>query len=161
MHELAGRVVDATSVLGAREHLGEELRHLDDWASRFALLDRALLRRLERARPPTTEVMWAWDRLVRDHGRLPIGDLITELGWSRRRIASAFREEVGLHPKAAARILRFERAKALLERSDRSLAEIALESGFYDQSHLSNEFRRISGITPATYFGQEQISKTQ
>ena len=160
MHELAGRTVDAAAVLGARESLAEKLADLDDWSSRFDLLDRALLRRLEGGRPPSTEVMWAWERLVRDHGRLPIGDLTAELGWSRRRIASEFREEVGLPPKRAARLLRFERAKALLHRPDRSLADVALESGFYDQSHLCNEFRRISGSTPAAYFGREQISKT-
>ena len=101
------------------------------------------------------------NRLVRDYGRLPIGDLTTELGWSRRRIASEFREQVGLPPKSAARLLRFERAKALLDRADLSLAEVALESGFYDQSHLSNEFRRITGATPAAYAAEpEQISKT-
>jgi AraC-like DNA-binding protein len=161
MDELAGRTVDAAAVLGARERLVQELAELHDWPSRFALLDRALLRRLERARPPSTEVMWAWDRLVRDHGRAPIGNLTAELGWSRRRISSRFREEIGLPPKRAARLLRFERAKALLDRADRSLADIALESGYYDQSHLSNEFRRISGVTPATYFGREQISKTE
>jgi transcriptional regulator GlxA family with amidase domain len=107
-------------------------------------------------------VIWAWDQLARDHGRVLVGDLCAELGWSRRRIAARFREEVGLAPKGAARLLRFERAKALLESAERpSLADVALESGFYDQSHLTNEFRRIAGVTPATYAGEsEQISKT-
>jgi AraC-like DNA-binding protein len=162
MHELAGRTVDAAAVLGARESLAEELADLDDWPSRFALLDRALLRRLANAGPPSSEVMWAWDQLARGYGRLPVGDLTAELGWSRRRIAARFREEVGLPPKTAARLMRFERAKTLLERADRpSLADVALESGFYDQAHLSNEFRRITGVTPATYAAApEQISKT-
>jgi AraC-like DNA-binding protein len=162
MNELAGRTVDAAAVLGHRESLAEELALLDDWPSRFALLDRALLRRLGRARPASSEVMWAWDQLARDHGRALVGDLCAELGWSRRRMASRFCEEVGLPPKRAARLLRFERAKALLEGAERpSLADIALESGFYDQSHLTNEFRRITGVTPATYAVEpEQISKT-
>ena len=163
MDELAGRTVDAPAVLGARETLGEELADLDDWPNRFALLDRALLRRLGRTRPPSSEVMWAWDQLSRGYGRVPVGDLTAELGWSRRRIASRFREEVGLTPKRAARLLRFERARALLDGADRpSLADVALESGFYDQSHLSNEFRRVTGVSPAAYAGeQEQISKTR
>ena len=161
MDELTGRTVDAGAILGARDGLSDELGGLNDWPSRFALLDRALLERLERARPPSAEVVWAWDRLLSDHGRARIGDLTGEIGWSRRRIAARFREQVGLPPKSAARLLRFERAKTLLRRPNASLAEVALESGFYDQSHLSNEFRRITGATPAAYAAApEQISKT-
>jgi AraC-like DNA-binding protein len=162
MDEIAGRTVDAAVVLGGRESLVDELADLDDWPSRFDLLDRALMRRLGDARPPTTEIMWAWDQLAHSHGRVPVGALTMELGWSRRRIASRFREEVGLPPKTAARLLRFERAKALLERPDRpALADVALDAGFYDQAHLCNEFRRITGVTPAIYAGErEQISKT-
>jgi AraC-like DNA-binding protein len=162
MDELAGRTVDAAAVLGAGETLAEELADLEDWQSRFALLDQALMRRVERARPPSSEVLWAWDKLARAHGRVPVRELTAELGWSRRRIAARFREEVGLPPKAVARLLRFERAKTLLDRGDRpSLADVALDAGFYDQSHLSNEFRRITGVTPTAYAANpEQISKT-
>jgi AraC-like DNA-binding protein len=162
MGEIAGRTVDAASVLGAGEDLTEELAELDDWRSRFDLLDRMLLRRLESARPPSSEVLWAWEQLAGGHGRTPVGELTAELGWSRRRIVARFREEVGLPPKTAARLLRFERAKALLDGHDRSsLADVALASGFYDQAHLCNEFRRITGVTPATYMREpEQISKT-
>jgi transcriptional regulator GlxA family with amidase domain len=136
MDELAGRTVDAAAVLGARDSLADELADLDDWPSRFDLLDRTLRRRIERARTASSEVLWAWDRLARRHGRVAVGELTAELGWSRRRIASRFREEVGLPPKRAARLLRFERARALLEGADRpGLAEVALATGFYDQSH--------------------------
>ena len=162
MRDLAGQTVDAASVLGAGDTLADELADLDDWPSRFDLLDRALLRRLEHARPPSTEVLWAWDQLASAHGCMPVGELTEQLGWSRKRIATRFREEVGLPPKTAARLLRFERAKTLLERGNRpSLAEVALDAGFYDQAHLSNEFRRIAGVTPTVYAANgEQISKT-
>jgi AraC-like DNA-binding protein len=160
MHELAGRTVDARAVLGVSETLQDQLADLEDWPSRFALLDRALRQRLGRVRLPSTEMVWAWGRLARGQGRVPVGALTEELGWSRRRMVARFREEVGLPPKAAARLIRFERAKSLLERQDRpALAEVALDSGFYDQSHLTSEFRRITGVTPATYVGErEQIS---
>lgn len=163
MDELAGRTVDAAAILGTRDSLADQLAELSDWPRRFALLDRVLRRRLGRARSPSSEVGWAWDQLTRGHGRVPVGDLAKELGWSRRRIASRFREEIGLPPKRAARLLRFERARALLDGHGRSssLANVALESGFYDQSHLTSEFRRITGVTPATYLRErEQISKT-
>ena len=69
-----------------------------------------------------------------------------------KRLLRRFREEVGLRPKALARLLRFERAAALLERSDPpGLARLAATCGYYDQSHLTSEFRRITGVTPAVY----------
>jgi AraC-like DNA-binding protein len=81
-----------------------------------------------------------------------VGALVEELGWSRKRLAARFREEVGVSPKSLARILRFERAAALLARPDPpGFAALAYECGFRDQSHLTNEFRRITGVTPAAY----------
>lgn len=42
-------------------------------------------------------------------GTLAIATLVEEIGWSQRHLAATFREQIGLTPKAAARVLRFER----------------------------------------------------
>jgi AraC-like DNA-binding protein len=153
MHELAGRTIALDAVLGKEaDRLPDQLAGLDDWIERFELLDSTLASRLDDAKPLTPGVVWAWRRLSQTHGRGPIGEFAGELGWSRKRFAARFREEVGLAPKSVARLLRFERAKALMEGDDRpGLAQLALECGYYDQSHLTNEFRRITGTTPAAY----------
>lgn len=39
----------------------------------------------------------------------------------------------------------------LLADPDLPLVEVALDSGFYDQSHLTNVFKRHTGLTPATF----------
>jgi AraC-like DNA-binding protein len=78
--------------------------------------------------------------------------LAEELGWSRKRLAARFREEIGLTPKAVARVLRFERAVQLAERGDIGWGRLARECGYYDQAHLIHEFRAISGCTPGTFF---------
>ena len=55
-------------------------------------------------------------------------------------------------PKRAARLLRFERARELAEAAERpDWARVAVEAGYYDQSHLINEFREITGRPPATF----------
>jgi AraC-like DNA-binding protein len=52
-----------------------------------------------------------------------------------------------------ARLLRFERARALTEQAtDPDWTRIALEAGYYDQSHMINDFRAVTGRTPATFF---------
>jgi AraC-like DNA-binding protein len=95
-------------------------------------------------------VLWAWSRLRESHGRTAVGALAEELGWSRRRLVARFREEIGLPPKAVARLLRFEHALELVDRGA-PWAEVAFNAGYYDQSHLINEFRSITGITPVEY----------
>jgi len=76
--------------------------------------------------------------------------LCRELGWSRRRLAARFRDEVGLAPKTAARLLRLERA-AELAAAGVEWVQVASACGYYDQSHLVNEFRQITGATPTQF----------
>jgi AraC-like DNA-binding protein len=147
LHELAGLTVPAEEIL--EPLLTERLASASDWDTRFALLDAALAPRLADARP-SREVAWAWQRLRETHGRIAIGGLATELGWSRKRIVARFRDEIGLPPKAVARLLRFEHARELA--GTMPWGELAFECGFSDQSHLIAEFRRITGRTPETFF---------
>jgi AraC-like DNA-binding protein len=152
LHELAGRSVPLDQVLDDRT-LVERLHDAADWAARFRLLDAVLTTSLAAVRPASSEVAWAWQRLVETHGRVRVGALGDELRWSRKRMAARFREQVGLTPKRAARLLRFERARALAERSARpDWTRIALAAGYYDQSHLINDFRAVTGRTPETFF---------
>ena len=147
LHELAGRTVPLEQILDT-PFLVERLAAAPEWDARFALLDEALGRRLADA-SASPEVAWAWRQLQATHGRVPIGTLAAELGWSRKRIVARFRDEIGLPPKAAARLLRFERARELA--GTMSWGELAFECGFSDQPHLIAEFRRITGRTPETF----------
>jgi AraC-like DNA-binding protein len=147
LHELAHRTVPLEEALDA-PFLVERLAAARDWDTRFAVLDAALAPRVAGAQP-SREVTWAWQRLRATHGRVAIGELADELGWSRKRIVARFRDEIGLPPKAVARLLRFERARELA--GTMSWGELAFECGFSDQSHLIAEFRRITGRTPETF----------
>jgi AraC-like DNA-binding protein len=152
LHELAERAVPLEDVLG-EPRLVERLYAVGSWPARFRLLDALLEKRFANAQARSTEIVWAWERLVASGGRTPIGELCDQLGWSRKRIAARFRDEIGLPPKAVARLLRFERARTLAERAERpDWARLALDCGYYDQSHLINDFRSFTGGTPETFF---------
>ena len=100
---------------------------------------------------------WAWQRLRGTHGRVAIGELAAALGWSRKRIVARFRDEIGLPPKAVARLLRFEHARALA--GTMPWGELAFECGFSDQSRLIAEFRLITDRTPETFL-QDTVAQT-
>ena len=128
------------------------------WDARFALLDETLLRLAadgpgERGARP--EVGCAWDRLAASGGALRIDDLARDVGWSRRHLADRFRAETGLAPKAAARVVRFQRTCDLLRRTGRpSLAEVAAACGYADQQHLAREFRDLAGTTATAWLAE-------
>jgi AraC-like DNA-binding protein len=150
MDELTCRVVELDGLLGREaDELIERMHEAGGWEGAFDVMDGWLLRRLAGAPLPHPAVEHTWERLVRSHGSVPVADLVEESGWSRRHLAARFREEVGLAPKPFARVLRFRHAASELVRPDgRSLAEIALDCGYYDQAHLNRDFREFSGRSP-------------
>ncbi|MDH6579924.1 AraC family transcriptional regulator [Kitasatospora sp. MAP5-34] len=149
MGELTNQVVELRDVLGPGAGvLVERLAALRDWAARFDLLDAALLARLELGPDPAPEVGHAWRLLYGRAGAVPIARIAAEVGWSQKHLIRRFTEQVGLTPKMSARVLRFHHAVGMLGRRDLNLAGISAACGFYDQAHLSREFRALAGTTP-------------
>ncbi|WP_439377937.1 helix-turn-helix domain-containing protein [Amycolatopsis lexingtonensis] len=151
--ELGGEVADLAGFgLGS---LPDRLRELPTWPERFALLDDVLATRAVEPVAPPPELGEAWRRMRGSDGRVRVSDLAGEVGWSRRHLGERFRAELGLAPKQAARVLRFERAVRLLRRGRADLAALAVECGYYDQAHLTNEWRALAGCTPGTWIAEE------
>jgi AraC-like DNA-binding protein len=151
MGEIAGQTVELEDLIGPAAHeLAERLAETPDWPTRVDRFERAIAARVLTAPPVASELEWAWDRLVESGGAVPIGELAAELGWSRRHLAARFRSELGMTPKALARLLRFERAAARLRAGD-DLADLALDAGYYDQAHFNRDFRAFAGTTPTEY----------
>lgn len=148
MHELVNRVVALDDLLGTGTLL-EELAEARGWEARFARVDAELTQRLGAAPAPHLAVRAAYARLVATRGMIAVGVLAGELGWSRRHLAARFREDIGVSPKALARLLRFERAMELLGgHRPRDLADVAYECGYYDQAHFNRDFKAFAGATP-------------
>jgi AraC family transcriptional regulator len=62
--------------------------------------------------------------------------------------ASLFKRAIGTSPHQYVIQQRVERAQLLLSKTDLAIADIALEVGFSSQSHLTQQFKRFTGITP-------------
>jgi AraC-like DNA-binding protein len=146
----ADRAVSLEDALGPTATvLLERLDHAPRWERRFELLDTWLEDRLRRGPEAPPAVTWACRALERSKGRLRIGDLATEVGCSRRYLASQFRRSIGLPPKAYARVLRFRSAlRGLRREGPGRLDELALRTGYFDQAHMNREFSRLAGASP-------------
>jgi AraC-like DNA-binding protein len=153
MDELSGQTVDLVDVLGAAgRRLGEQLREVPTWRKRFTLVDEFLLRRLDRGPRPSPEVARAWQRLVATGGAVPIRRLANEVGWSHKHLITKFKQQVGLAPKTAARLLRFDGVwRRLDDRAALDWAQLARDAGYADQAHLIRDFRQFTGTTPTDF----------
>jgi AraC-like DNA-binding protein len=148
MDALADLHVNPEDVLGERgARLIDALISRPDWEQRFELLDDVFTAWLGSGHAWSPRVRWAYDRLFRCGGNIPIRRLAEDVGWHMRHLEDKFREQIGLSPKATARMFRFRRAVRLIS-NERTLAEAAALCGFSDQTHMTREFKAITGRTP-------------
>ncbi|MFJ6214182.1 helix-turn-helix domain-containing protein [Streptomyces sp. NPDC092296] len=132
----------------AAARIREQLSEAATWEERFALAE-ALLERSRGARASVDpEVAWAWRQIVGGRGTIRVERLASEVGWSRKRLWSRFRSQVGLPPKRAARLVRFDRAVHRLVAGD-DAARVAAEGGYADQPHLNRDVLAFAGVTPS------------
>lgn len=146
--ELSGEVVSLAEVWGRDAgRVEERLRAAGSWDERFAIAGEILSRRLDARRQVDPEVAYTWRRTLASRGRVRVDGLADEVGWSRQRLWSRFRPQIGITPKRAARLVRFDHAAHLLA-AGRAAARAAAESGYIDQSHLHREVKAFAGLTP-------------
>ena len=137
--------------------LRDRLREASEPEIRLRLLEEFLFQRFaplltRRNALRAATVEFALGRFERAPGLTTVRDVTRSTGWSERRFTQVFREEVGFSPKVWCRIQRFQRTVARLHAgTDVPWAELALDCGFYDQSHFANEFKAFSGIDATTY----------
>jgi AraC-like DNA-binding protein len=146
--ETLDRTVDLSDL--DRSDLGARCHDARDAATRFACAEQWILARLARASTPANAVVATASRIERSDGRESITALRNETGLTRARFVDVFRRHTGLTPKRYARMLRFHRALKLMQ-SGRSLSDVALCVGYFDQSHFSADFREFANMTPGEF----------
>jgi AraC family transcriptional regulator len=85
------------------------------------------------------------------HQDIKLADLATLLNMSQFHFNHLFKQSIGTTPYQYLLQQRIERAKQWLKQSDRSIMDIAFLCGFNSHSHLTKQFRQITGITPKAY----------
>lgn len=73
-----------------------------------------------------------------------------QFGLDKYKFLRLFKQETGLTPNNYIILKRIEKCKSLLH-TNNDLLDIAIQTGFYDATHLCRHFKRITGVTPQTY----------
>ncbi|PTY08350.1 AraC family transcriptional regulator [Opitutaceae bacterium EW11] len=89
-------------------------------------------------------------------GNVRLSDLERSSGLGSRQLERRFLQQIGVGPKAFARIARFKAVAGAAGSSGGTVrwSALAYEYGFSDQAHLSREFRTFAGVTPVEYLRQ-------
>ncbi|MFK4799650.1 helix-turn-helix domain-containing protein [Streptomyces sp. MPA0124] len=150
---LGGRVESFEDVWGREAaRAQEELRAAGSWDERFAVAADLLRRRTADRSPVDPEVAHTWRTTLVSRGRVRVEDLADEVGWSRKRLSARFHAQLGITPKRAGRLVRFDHAAHLLA-AGLAPATVAFECGYADQSHLHREVGAFTGLTPTAVAG--------
>jgi AraC-like DNA-binding protein len=146
--EIGGTMVCLEDIAGAdARRLREQVQSARTWDERRRLLDDFLLDRAAHGPQPSSEVTHAWHLLARSRGREPISEIARQVDWSHKHLISRFKQQIGVAPHLAARLLRLTMVWRHLD-DEQSWVRIAAECGYADQAHLTREFRRFTGTTP-------------
>jgi AraC-like DNA-binding protein len=152
--EIVTLVVNLSDIWGNfAGDLIEMLLGADTWGERFSILDRVFISKLNLTNV-APEISWAWERLAKTHGLATVQQLADDAGYSRRHFSESFCNAVGVTPKLAGRVFRFERA-CRLANNEGCLAQVALECGYYDQAHLTREWYALAGCSPGRWIARE------
>ncbi len=145
---------------GEGTRLLERMAAAPDDAARVALLQAALQHRLDGGNTVgkiagNAIAMQAARCIAAAGGRRPLRDVAAAVGVGERRLQQLFQMHVGLSPRAWSRLARMHGClRALREQPSPAWADVAIDSGFCDQSHLVNEFRALCGVTPTEFLGR-------
>jgi AraC-like DNA-binding protein len=151
LKELHGCVLPLQELL-PREQRGlcQQLAETRGVAARLDLVQRLLCTRIEASPVDTRVTEWAVQRIEASGGNLDLRGLARELGYSQKHVISLFHEQVGMSPMRFARVVRFDRlVRHLRSGGGEPLAELAVQFGWFDQAHLANDLRRITGLPAA------------
>lgn len=121
-------------------------------ACKCQLIERALLGVMRPRFEPHRAVRYAVPALGDASRPRSVSSIVDDVGMSQRQFIEIFRGEVGVTPKAFARLRRFQHVLGFVEHlTEVDWTDVALRYGYFDQAHFIHDFREFSGVSPSVY----------
>lgn len=156
-NELTNQHADIKSLLGMDgQVLEEQIMQAGNTHQRVKLVSDFLRARLKNVKTEHTAISSSIKTILKAHQGGSIKALADNNFLSLRQFERRFKELSGFNPKLFLRIMRFNSVlnKGFLYKS---LTEIGMECGYYDQSHFIHDFQQFSGLSPKEYFRKETV----
>ena len=128
------------------------LREKNTLKERLLIIERYLLFCLRYSGEVDKQVARAVGLMHQADGKIPVRELMEQVCLCQRHFERRFKHATGYTPKEYTRIVRFRRTMDVLRQVTRdNLFSVAIDCGYYDQSHLVKEFKRLSGSPPSVF----------
>jgi len=156
LDELANRVEALETVFGnGLVEMEERIASASDFDERIAVTESLLKRSSGRPFTADERLSVAIDEIRKGRGQKRIKLIARDIGMSERNLERLFSRQIGLSPKQFSRTVRFQNVlRTFKTSSDRAFADAAYDFGYFDQSHLINDFQCFSGKSPAAFLDQ-------
>jgi AraC-like DNA-binding protein len=157
MHSLTNHVVDAeivfkNGILELRERL-LEITNIDE---KLKTLEKNLLDYYLDRLKENPFVDFVISNILKAPSQTCINALYKKVGYTQKHIIKIFKDHVGISPKEFLRIIRFQKViNEIEQRKNINWSYLAVDCGFYDQSHFLADFKTFSGFTPRQYLNQK------
>lgn len=153
LHEYFGKTVQLTDLQDAElAALEDSIMNAKDSSECFDLMDSFFLKRLINSSVDALNLRRLQRALaygMNHTTNAQLDGLASEACLSQRHFCRLFSSMAGLSPKDYMRLQRYRTALHALKKRNATLTSIALDCGYYDHSHMTHEFRAISGYTPS------------
>lgn len=155
MRKFQNRVVDTSSELDPSfSGLYERLREVDSFSARVILLDTYLKEKLAKSEKNNSSSLFRrlQEALERNYSSHTVQSLAESVGIGKRHLNRLINERFGVTAKTYLRIYRFRQTLASMKKfPNKSLCQIALSAGYWDQAHFNHDFKEMTGLSPKEY----------
>lgn len=135
----------------------DELYEASGFSERVQVMDRFLLKllHLKQKRAELPRLVNVINQIDRTRGMVSIDSLAKRACLSRKQFERVFKSGVGISPKRFLRVVRLQHAIFRKQTENEvSLTRLAYDCGYYDQSHMINDFKYLTGMSPGQYFSE-------
>ncbi len=157
IHELTDQIVEYDEfVEHAEDNLSIQLAKIKTTNEQISFLNRMFNQKLIGLEPVVPQVLLAINTIMQTNGKYDIAKLSNQVGWSRQHLARECLKYIGISPKFFSQVVR---VKKIIENFKteklHDWSQLSIDGGYYDQSHMINEFRKITGLTPVKYLTRQ------
>ena len=156
MHEIIDKNIRFEDVIGKEaDILEDKIQNAVNISERIKIIDDFLMKSLSKNYTYPGQIQAAFGLIKKSDGLTTVESLGEVACLGKKQFERKFASFVGMYPKSYLRIVRFQNLLTRKYQNDK-LISVALENGFYDQSHFIREFKAFTGVTPGKFFNNKK-----